>query len=84
MPLGNEELRLLKPVIESRLAELEAEAAQLRALLGQVRARAAKAPKAKAAPASKRKRKGMSAAQKEEVSKRMKAYWAARRAKKGR
>ena len=32
----------------------------------------------------KRKRKRMSAAQKAEVSKRMKAYWATRRAKKGR
>ena len=32
----------------------------------------------------KRKRRGMSAAQKAEVSKRMKKYWAARRAKKAR
>jgi hypothetical protein len=31
-----------------------------------------------------RKRRGMTAAQKAEVSKRMKAYWAARKAKKGR
>ena len=31
----------------------------------------------------KRKRRGMTAAQKAEVSKRMKAYWAGRRAKKG-
>ena len=33
--------------------------------------------------ARKRKRRGMTAAQKAEVSKRMKKYWAARKAKKG-
>jgi hypothetical protein len=36
------------------------------------------------AAGGKRKRRGMTPAQKAEVSKRMKAYWAARRAKKGR
>ena len=37
----------------------------------------------RSAAGPRRKRKGMSAAQRAEVSKRMKAYWAGRRAKKG-
>jgi hypothetical protein len=63
----------------SRVAELNAELAAIYRVFPDLRKGAVKT----AAP-SKRKRRGMTAAQKAEVSKRMKAYWAARRAKKGR
>ena len=63
---------LVRPFLEKRLAELEAETAKLRKALGGKARTAVRAVK-------RRKRQGMSAAQKAEVSKRMKKYWAERR-----
>ena len=62
----------------ARVAELNAELAAIYRVFPDLRA----GMKASAA-GGKRKRRGMTAAQKAEVSKRMKAYWAKRRAKKG-
>ena len=66
----------------ARVAELNAELAAIFRTFPELR----RSTVLGTAPAAVRKRKrgGMTAAQKAEVSKRMKAYWAARRAKKGR
>ena len=67
----------------ARVAELNAELTAIYRVFPELRSGAAKT----AAPgvvARKRKRRGMTAAQKAEVSKRMKAYWAARKARKAR
>jgi len=69
------DVELVRPFLEKRLAVLEAEAAKLRKVLGG-RAKPARALK-------RRKRKGMTAAQKAEVSRRMKKYWKQRRAAAG-
>jgi len=62
----------------ARVAELNAELAAIYRAFPDLRGSAAKSA------GGKRKRPGMTAAQKAEVSRRMKAYWAARRAKKAR
>ena len=67
----------------ARVAELNAELGAIFRIFPELRSGAAKAS-APGAVARKRKRRGMTAAQKAEVSKRMKKYWAARRATKGR
>jgi hypothetical protein len=69
---------------EARIAELTAELKDIYKAFPDLRRGAAR-PTASRAGASqaRRKRKPMSAAQKAEVSKRMKKYWAARKAKKG-
>ena len=67
----------------ARVAELNAELTAIYRVFPELRSGAAKI----AAPgtvARKRKRPAMTAAQKAEVSKRMKKYWAARRGKKSR
>jgi hypothetical protein len=64
------------------VTELNAELAAIFRVFPELRSEAAKGPAA-APVARKRKRRGMTAAQKAEVSKRMKKYWAAKRAKKG-
>ena len=66
----------------ARVAELNAELTAIYRVFPELKSGAAKGS-ATGAVARKRKRKGMSAAQKAEVSKRMKKYWAAKRAKKG-
>jgi hypothetical protein len=63
----------------ARLAELNAELAAIYRVFPDLRG-GVKA----SATGRKRRRRGMSAAQKAAVSKRMKAYWATRRGKKGR
>ena len=63
----------------ARVVELNAELAAIYRVFPDLRG----GTKASAA-GSKRKRRGMTTAQKAEVSKRMKAYWAARKAKKRR
>ena len=66
----------------ARVAELDSELAAIYRTFPELRdgAITGAAPRA----VTRRKRRGMTAAQKAEVSERMKAYWAARRAKKGR
>ena len=68
---------------EARVAELTAELNEIYKAFPDLRSGGASAPRV-AGGARRRKRRGMSAAQKAEVSKRMKKYWAQRRAKKGR
>ena len=63
----------------ARVEELKAELAAIYRTFPDLR----RGTKASAA-GGKRKRRGMTAAQKADVSKRMKAYWAKRKAKKGR
>ena len=65
----------------ARVAELNAELTTIFRVFPELRTGAAKRP-ATGVVVRKRKRRGMTAAQKAEVSKRMKKYWAARRAKK--
>ena len=69
---------------EARIAELIVELNEIYKAFPDLRRGSAR-PTASTAGAGerRRKRKPMSAAQKAEVSKRMKKYWAARRAKKG-
>jgi hypothetical protein len=67
----------------SRVAELNAELSAIYRAFPELRSGSGRASTT-GAVARKRKRRGMTAAQKAEVSKRMKAYWAARKAKKGR
>jgi hypothetical protein len=67
----------------ARVAELNAELAAIYRVFPDLRSGAAKGAAA-AAGARKRKRSPMTAVQKAEVSRRMKKYWAARKAKKGR
>ena len=71
---------------EARIAELIAELNEIYRAFPDLRRGGAARPTASTAGAGegRRKRKPMSAAQKAEVSKRMKAYWAARKGKKGR
>jgi hypothetical protein len=70
---------------EARIAELTAELNDIYRAFPDLR-RGASPPNATAAGAGgwRRKRKPMSAAQRKAVGQRMKAYWAARKAKKGR
>ena len=81
--LSNEQLReLARYGAEARIRELEAEIAAIRGAFrggggGVPSPFGRRAPKSGA-----RKRRRMSAAQKADVSKRMKAYWAKRRAQK--
>jgi hypothetical protein len=63
----------------TRVAELHAELAAIYRVFPDLRSGASKT-----ASGIKRKRRAMTAAQKAEVSKRMKVYWAARKAKKSR
>ena len=67
----------------ARVAELNGELGAIFRVFPELRTGAARGP-ATGVVARKRKRRGMTAAQKAEVSKRMKKYWAARRAKKAR
>ena len=70
---------------EARIAELTAELNDIYKAFPDLRRGAARPPVSTAdVSRRRRKRKPMSAAQKAVVSKRMKAYWAQRRAKKGR
>ena len=70
---------------EARVAELTAELNEIYRAFPDLRRGATPAPASNASGGRRRQnRKPMSTAQKAEVSKRMKAYWAARRAKKGR
>ena len=69
---------------EARIAELTAELNDIYKAFPDVRGGAARPTVSTAGAGGKRRRrKPMSAAQKAAVSKRMKAYWAARKAKKG-
>jgi hypothetical protein len=67
---------------EARLAELTAELKDIYKAFPTLRAGVASA--LRVASGERRRRRTMTAAQKAEVSKRMKAYWAQRKAKKGR
>ena len=70
---------------EARVAELTAELNEIyKAFPDLRRGKARSATATTGAGGRRRRRKPMSAAQKAAVSKRMKAYWAARKAKKGR
>jgi hypothetical protein len=66
----------------ARVAELNAELAAIYRTFPELRR--VKATGTAGSAAKKRRRRGMTAAQKAEVSKRMKAYWATRSAKKAR
>jgi hypothetical protein len=68
---------------EARIAELTAELNDIYKAFPDLRRGATRAPASNAGAVGRRRRKPMSAVQKAEVSKRMKKYWAARRAKKG-
>ena len=68
---------------EARVAELTAELNEIYRAFPDLRRGATPAP-ASNASGGRRRQNRMSTAQKAEVSKRMKAYWAARSAKKGR
>ena len=74
--------RLARLGAQARLEELRHEEAAIRAafpdLFGRGRGRKA-APVAAAQPVGRRRRRGMSAANRKAVSERMKKYWAARR-----
>ena len=68
---------------EARISELTAELNEIYRAFPNLRRGAARSTASRAAAgARRRRRKPMSAAQKAAVSKRMKAYWAARKAKK--
>ena len=67
---------------EARIAELNAELNDIYKAFPDLR-RGGASPAQAAGGGRRRKRRAMTAAQKAEVSKRMKKYWAARRAKKG-
>jgi hypothetical protein len=67
---------------EARIAALTAELNDIYKAFPDLRSGGASA--SQVAGGRRRKRRGMTAGQKAEVSKRMKAYWAARRAKKAR
>ena len=67
---------------EARIAELTAELNDIFKAFPDLRAGGASASQA-ASGGRRRRHRGMTAAQKAEVSKRMKKYWAAKRAKKG-
>ena len=69
---------------EARIAELTAELKDIYKAFPHLRRGGASASKVAGGDGRRRKRRGMTAAQKAEVSKRMKRYWAARKAKKGR
>ena len=69
---------------EARIAELNAELNDIYKAFPDLRRGGASASQVAGAGGRRRKRRAMTAAQKAEVSKRMKAYWAARRAKKAR
>ena len=70
---------------EARIEELTAEPNAIYKAFPDLRSGSARAATATAGAGGRRRnRKPMSAAQKAEVSRRMKVYWAARRAKKGR
>ena len=69
---------------EARIAELTTELNDIYKAFPDLRRGTTRAPASNAGAGRRRqKRKPMSAAQKAEVSKRMKKYWAARKAKKG-
>jgi len=67
---------------EARVAELTTELNDIYKAFPDLRTGGASAPQV-AGAVRRRKRRGMTGAQKAEVSKRMKKYWAGRRAKKG-
>jgi hypothetical protein len=70
---------------EARVAELTAELNEIYKAFPDLRRGSARSTASTAgAVGRRRRRKPMSAAQKAEVSKRMKAYWAGKRAKRGR
>lgn len=64
---------------EARVAELNAELAEIYRAFPALRARGGRTAAGAAAPAGRRRRKPMTAAQKKAVSIRMKKYWASRR-----
>lgn len=64
---------------EARVAELNAELAEIYRAFPGLRARGGRSAAGAAAPATRRRRKPMTAAQKKAVSIRMKKYWASRR-----
>ena len=66
----------------ARIAELEQEIANIRAAFPGLGGARRRRPAGSGTARRTRKRRGMSPAQKAEVSRRMKAYWAARRAAK--
>jgi hypothetical protein len=68
---------------EARIAELTAELSDIYKAFPDLRKGGASASQVPGG-GRRRKRRAMTAAQKAQVSKRMKAYWAARKAKKGR
>lgn len=67
-------VEILRPLIEARLQELDAERDQLRQLL-----RGGGTATATARPAGRRKRSKLTSAQKKAISLRMKKYWAERK-----
>jgi hypothetical protein len=67
---------------EARIAELTTELSEIYKAFPDLRSGGASASQVPGGR-RRRKRRGMTAAQKAEVSKRMKKYWAAKRAKKG-
>ena len=69
---------------EARIAELTAELKDIYKAFPDLRRGSARPTAGAVSAVGRRRRKPMSAAQKAEVSKRMKKYWAARRAKKER
>jgi len=69
---------------EARVAELTAEMNDIYRAFPDLRRASARSAPATTVGGRRQRRKPMSAAQKAAVSKRMKAYWAARKAKKGR
>ena len=81
--LSNEQLReLARYGAEARIRELEAEIAAIRAAFRGGGGGVPSPFSRRAQKAGTSKRRGMSVAQKAEVSKRMKAYWAKKRAQK--
>jgi hypothetical protein len=69
---------------EARVAEVTSELNEIYRAFPDLRRGSTRSAPATTGAGRRRNRKPMSAAQKAAVSKRMKAYWAARRAKKGR
>jgi hypothetical protein len=68
---------------EARIEELTVELNEISKAFPDLRRGSARSTASTAGAVGRRRRKPMSAAQKAEVSKRMKKYWAARRATKG-
>jgi hypothetical protein len=77
-------LRQVLDTLRKEESSLESQLGKVREAIAALGGTSRPAQRGRTAKGVARKRRGMTAAQKAEVSRRMKAYWAVRKAKKGR